>query len=123
MNARWSRRVRQHSYDRRIGRGDRLEGRSIDNDLRSDRFPIQIGRILLGEDFDLSVANTDGVFTRMYLFFKIAKNRVIFQQMRQRLRIREIVDRNKFNIRIVERRPDYVSSNTSEPIDTDFNCH
>jgi hypothetical protein len=52
-----------------------------------------------------------------------AQRRVVFQQVRQRLGVGQVVGRYEFNIRIVQACPDDVSSNAAEAVDSYFNGH
>ena len=69
--------------------------RRLDHNLRAYRVPRQGGRIFLFEDFDGLAIDRDAVGASGYLIRQVAEHRVIFQQMGQRFRIRQIVDRDE----------------------------
>jgi hypothetical protein len=52
-----------------------------------------------------------------------AVDRVVLEQMRQRLGVRQVVDRDNFDLRLLERRPEEHPSDSSEPVDTDSYAH
>src|SRR4029077_6319 len=54
---------------------------------------------------------------------QITQYRIVFEQMSQRLRIGKVVDRNEFDIAVIERSPEHISPDASESVDSYFNCH
>jgi hypothetical protein len=75
----------------------------LDHDLRAHRFPGQGSGILFLENFyDLSI-HRNAVRAGADRIRQIAENGIVLQQVRQRLRIGEVVDRHKFQVWIVER--------------------
>src|SRR6266478_4705576 len=95
----------------------------LDYDLRPHRFPGQLGGILLGENLDGLGIDRNAVGARGNLMRKVAKDRVVLEQVGQRFGIGEIVDSYELEIRIMKRRPQHVAADTPEAVDTDFNGH
>ncbi len=75
------------------------------------------------EHLDLFVADRDAVLAGRDLVGQIAQNRVVFQKMSQGFWVGKVVDRNEFDIAVIERSPEHVSPDASESIDSYFNCH
>jgi hypothetical protein len=48
---------------------------------------------------------------------------VVFQKVRQRLGVRQIVHRYEFDIIPAESRPDHIAANTAEPINANLYSH
>ena len=54
---------------------------------------------------------------------KVAQHRVIFQQVGQRFRIGQIVDRDEVQVGIFQRSAQDIAADSSEAIDAYFDCH
>ena len=65
----------------------------------------------------------NGIALRLYRFAQRSQNRIVFQQMRQRFGIGQIVGRDELDIRIVQRGPQHISANAPEPVDANFYRH
>ena len=55
--------------------------------------------------------------------WQVAENGVVLQQVCQRFRISQIVDRHEFQIRIIERGAQHVAADASEAVNANFDCH
>src|ERR1019366_6204475 len=95
----------------------------LDDYLRADRRPIELGRIFFGEHADALAVHADGVGGGRDLVWQVAEDGVVLQKMRQRLGIGEVVDRNEFQILVGERGPQNVAADAPETIDAYFDCH
>ena len=99
-----------------------LAGR-LDHDLGADGFPIELGRVLLGEHLDVLAVDADEVCAGGNFVGQVAKDGVVLQQMGQRLGVGEIVDRDEFQVRVIERRTKNVAADAPEAVDAYFDCH
>jgi len=57
------------------------------------------------------------------LLRQIAENRIVLEEVRERLRIRNVIHRYNLNVLIAERRPRDVPADAAKPIDPNFNWH
>ena len=71
---------------------------------------------LLAVDGDEVVPRDDGVG-------QVTQDGVILEQMGQRCRAGQVIDRYKFNFRIAERGPEHVAADTAKAIDANLYCH
>src|SRR5207248_6266430 len=85
--------------------------------------PRQLGRIFLREYAEPFVIYVDAVPPGGDFVGQVAKHRIVFQKMCERLRAGQIVYCDKLEIRITQGRAHYIASNTPETINTYFNCH
>src|SRR5271170_3289461 len=97
--------------------------RRFEHDLCSHRFPGKFRRISFGEDLESLVVHADAVRAGRDLVRQIAQNRIIFEQVGERLRIGEIVDRHEFDIGILERGAQNIAPDASETVNAYFNSH
>src|SRR5260370_586138 len=95
----------------------------LNHDLSANRIPIDFGRIFSRENLDSLSADYDRIAFYLHAFMKRAKDGVILQQMRQRLRVRKIVGCYKVNIRTVQACTDDIASDAPEPVDSYFYGH
>ncbi len=54
---------------------------------------------------------------------QLTKNGIVFQKVRQRLGVGEIVRRDKLNVGVIQASADYISPNASEAVNSYFNWH
>ncbi len=104
-----------------VGVGEVTGG--FDHDLGADRLPGQLCRISFLEHLDDLVVDRDAVRAGGDLVRQIAQDGIVFQQVSQGFGIGEIVDRNEFDIAVIERSSEHVSPDASESVDAYFNCH
>src|ERR1043165_1011092 len=69
------------------------------------------------------VVALDAGFGRSDLVVQIPEHGVVLQQVSESLRVCEIVDRHEVYVRITDRGAINISSDASEPVDTNLNCH
>ncbi len=101
----------------------REQARGFDHDRRADRSPVELRGVLDAENLEALAINGDRVVRVGHLIGKIAEDRIVFQQMRERLRIRDVVDGYDFDRGIAKRRAKDVAADASETVNSDFHCH
>ena len=104
-----------------VGIGEVAGG--FDDDLRADRFPGQLSGVPLLEHFKRLAADGDAVFAGGDLVRQIAQDGIVFQKVSQSLGIGEIVDRDEFDIAVIERSSEHVPPDASESVDAYLDCH
>jgi hypothetical protein len=57
------------------------------------------------------------------IFLQSSQHGIILEQVRQRFGVRQIVHRYEFDIAPVQGRPDHISTDTAEAIDTNLYSH
>ena len=95
----------------------------FDDDFGTDRGPIEFGGILHFENAEGFPVHGDGVVTGGDVVRQIAENGIVFQQMRERLGIGDVVHRDDLNRGIAERRAINIAADPAEPVDTHFYWH
>ena len=95
----------------------------FDNDLCAHRSPIEFGGILHAENFEGFAVYGNRIVRVRDLVRKIAENRIVFQQVRQRLGIRDVVDGHNLDGRVAERGAKNIAADAAKPVDTDFDGH
>ena len=91
--------------------------------LRAHAGPIELGRVLDGEDLDFLTVHRDGIGIGGDFGAERSEHRVVLEQVRQRFRIGQIVDRDEFHVTPVQCRPDDIPANAAKAVDTHFYCH
>ena len=104
-----------------IGIG-KMAGR-FEHNLRAHRIPWKFGRIPLGENLESLVVYGNAVRSSRDLIMQVAENGIVFQQVRQGLGTREIVNGHHFDVRIIERRTKNVATDASKAVNPYFNSH
>jgi hypothetical protein len=94
----------------------------LDHDLCAEAVPGERRGIALGRDRDLHAVHHDGGIPGLHLTRVLAVHRVVLEQVRQGLRVRQVVDSHDLDL-AVPRRPEHQSSDAAEAIDTDANRH
>src|SRR5262249_34902743 len=84
---------------------------------------VDLGRILFFENADALAIDSDTVFRVTDVRFEISENGIVLQQMRKRLRIRDVIHGNDVDSFIPDRRSIYIPSDTSEPINPNLYSH
>src|SRR5207253_5085704 len=79
--------------------------------------------ILLGQDGQGLVAHDKLIASRLDLLFEHTVHRVILQEVRHRPRVCEIVDGNELEGWVIQRGPEDLPPDPSEPVDADTNRH
>src|ERR1051325_1313450 len=71
----------------------------------------------------LSPVHADAISGSLYFMGKISQHRIVFQQMRQRFRVGDIVNRHELDIFIAQSAPEDIPANSTETIDAYSHCH
>ena len=83
-----------------------------------------LGRVALRDDLEEILADGDAAVPGLDRLIQVAENRVVLQQMGQRLGVGQIVDRDEIDVRLLlEGRAHDVAADAAEPVDTDLDCH
>src|SRR5882672_2508185 len=54
---------------------------------------------------------------------EIPQHRIVFQKVRQRFSISNVVDRHKIDVFVAERRAKDIASDSTKTVDAHFDCH
>src|SRR5262249_39504891 len=106
---------------RLFGFGESTGG--FNDHLRPYRFPLNGCRVLFGKHLDRSVVNGDGIAGNLDVVLEVAENGVVLEQMGQGRGAGEIVDSDKFEVRIVNCRAQHIAPDPAETVDANFGCH
>ena len=98
------------------------EAGGLDDDLRADVGPVELGGVALGEDLDLLAVDGDEVVAVGDFVLEVAEDRVVLEQVGQGGRAGQVVDGNKFDLGIAERGAQNVAANAAEAVDANLNC-
>ena len=104
----------------------REEARALEHHVHPEALPRELLRIADGRDLNVLAADADGLVS----WFDAcgpegAVDAVVFQEVGEGLRVREVVDGDDLDVRhlpLVERAED-TASNPSEAVDADLDCH
>jgi len=99
------------------------QARRFHDNVRPDGCPIDFRWVLSLENLEAFALDRDGVFGVRYLVRKIAQDRIVLQQMRQRFRIGDVVDGDKLNVPIVQSRAHDVAPDAAKTVNTYLNGH
>src|SRR5688572_11435246 len=86
----------------------------FDNDLRPDGFPIYQSRIFFREYLERFTLYSDRIAVGLDLLFKIPHYRIVFEEVRKRFRIREVVYSNEIDVRVAERGTHHVAADPAK---------
>src|ERR1700730_9199335 len=95
----------------------------LDYDLRAEFAPRQLGWVALGEHAKSVAVEHDLIALHLDLMRERAVNRIMLEQMGERLCVGDIVDGNDFEILLMKRRAEEHAPDTAEAVDTYFDCH
>src|SRR5207247_5690186 len=97
-------------------------GRLEDN-VDAEVFPRQLRRVAHRQHLELVAVDRDRFSPGLDLRVQITEHRVVLQQVRKRVRIREIVDGDNVDVRIAECRPHDVPADAAEPVNANPHRH
>ncbi len=103
-----------------LARGE--QARRFDHDSCADAAPRNLRRIALAEHRDLLPVHHDRVAVGADLSLEAAVDRVVLEQVREGLRIDQIVDADDFDASGLHGAK-RVAPDSSEPVDAYFDCH
>ena len=96
----------------------------LDHDLGADGAPVQGARVALGEDLHLVAVDDDAVLGRDDLALVGPEDRVVLEQVGERLRIGEVVDGDDVDVGARGLRgADDVAADAAEAVDADAYGH
>ena len=96
----------------------------LDNDVGPEIAPRQIGRVPLGEDLERRAVDDDRVALDDDLAGKAPEDRVVAQQMGERLRIGQVVDRTELDLGACRvGGAEDVATDSAEAVDCDLDCY
>ena len=81
------------------------------------------GRIFFLKTLKVLPSDRDAIVRRRDFVGQVAQNRVVLQQVSQRLGIGQVVDGHKFEVGIIERSAQHVAPNAAKAVNAYFNCH
>ena len=99
------------------------QARRLEDDIDAERFPRQLAGVALRQDFELVAVDRDAVLRGVDARVKVAEHRVVLEQMRERMRAREIVDGGEVDVRVAQRGPHDVPPDAAESVDPDPYSH
>src|SRR5690606_35974549 len=95
----------------------------LDDDIDAEIAPRQRGRILLLEHLDRPLANLDLVAVVADGFLETPCHGVVLEQVRKRVVVGEVIDRNKLEIApLCECCSIEIAADSSEAVDADFDA-
>ena len=97
--------------------------RGLHHDVHTHLAPRERRWVLRGAHPHLPAVDEDRLALVSHFTGEDAVDRIVLQQMRQRLGVRQVVDRHDFDLRLLERRPEEHPPDSSEPVDTDSHAH
>ena len=97
--------------------------RGLDDDLRADGFPGQLGGIFFCENLECLAVDGDAVGAGGDFVGQVAEDRVVFEQVGQSFGIGEIVDCDEIEIFVGERGAKNVAPDASKSINANFYGH
>ncbi len=97
--------------------------RGLDHQINAQVLPGQLLGVLQGQDLDRLAVDDEFAVARLHVRVQRAVHRVVLQQIGERLGIREVVNRDEVQLRIVQRCPKDVPADPAEPIDSNANSH
>jgi hypothetical protein len=105
-----------------VGLGE--EAGRLDDDVDTQLAPGKVGRVPLGERLDLLAVDRDAVVIEADVGIQDAAHGVVLQQVRKRLVVSEVVDRDDLEVcSLRESCAEVVASDTAEAVDTDLYRH
>ena len=100
------------------------EAGTFDHDVGANFFPLQVGRIFFGGQANGLAVHHQVVSADRDVAIEAAMHRIVLQHVGQVVRLQQVVDGNDFHLREVFRHcTEYHATDTTESIDTDFDCH
>ena len=95
----------------------------FDHYLGTHRFPVNLCRVAFRKHAEFFVLDLDPVCGGGDIVLEISQHRIVLQQVRERLRVGDIVYSNEVDFRIPKRGAKNVAPDATKSIDADFNCH
>ena len=99
------------------------QARGLEHDVDAEVLPRQLAGVADRQHLEAVAADGDGVARGLHVLRQVAENRVVLEQVRQGLRVREVVDRHEIEFLLAEGGAQDVAADPPEPVDTDFQTH
>ena len=99
------------------------EAGRLEHDVDAEVLPRQLRRIAQRQHLELVAVDRDAVVLGLDVRVQVAEHRVVLQQVRERVRARQIVDRDEVDVLVAERRAHDVAADAAEPVDADPDSH
>ena len=99
------------------------QARRLDDVLRAQLAPGQVGGIALGKHGDALAVDDDGVLGGGHVAAELTVHGVVLQHIGQIIRGAEVVDADDLDLRVIQRSAHDHAADTAETIDTDFDAH
>jgi hypothetical protein len=94
--------------------------RGFHYNLGANAFPRNRCRIFFFEYFELLTVNRDGISLGANVMLQITQDRVVLQQMRQRLGVGKVIDRHQIEVLIVESGAQDIATDAAKSVDADL---
>ena len=104
-----------------VARGE--QSRRFDNDLHAKFAPRQLGRIAFGQHLQRLAVEKNSPALSFDLMTERPVDRIVFEQMRERGRVGNVVDGDDFDIFFGQRRPQKHPADPAESVNPDFYRH
>ena len=95
----------------------------LDDNVRADGGPVNFGRIFRLENLEALPFHGDSAFRVRDAVRQVAEDGVVFQKVRERFGIGDVIDGDELNVLVVERGAHDVASDAAEAVDADLNGH
>jgi hypothetical protein len=92
----------------------------LDDHFGADAAPVDLGGILDGEDLQHIILNVDRVAVGLDVLLQGAEDRVVLQQVRERLRVGQVIGGHELDLRIRQGRAEHIPPDTAEAVDANF---
>src|SRR3989442_4720803 len=101
----------------------RKEAGGLDHNLGTQGRPVDFSRVFHLEHADWTVVHLNAVLAVSHFRVQNAQNRIVFQQVRQGLRVGDVINGDELYPRVVQRGAEDVAPNTPKPVDPYLNRH
>jgi len=96
----------------------------LDDDFGAHRGPVQLGGVLHLEDAENPAVNGNRVVRVSDLIIvQVAEDGIVLEQVGEGHRVGDVVDGDKLDVAVAQRRAQDVASDAAKPVDADFNWH
>ncbi|MNL55853.1 hypothetical protein D3C87_1792960 [compost metagenome] len=105
-----------------LGRVGEDAGR-LDDELRAELLPGDRGRVALGRDLDLAAVDDDGGVGVIDRAGVDAVDRVVLEEVRERLGVRQVVDADELELGVLEADAQHLATDATETVNPHFGGH
>ena len=104
-------------------RAFRKQTRRFDNDIRADRSPVDLARILSLENLEALAVHGDRIVGAGHMMVQVTEDGVVLKQVREGLGIGDVVDGYELDILVIQRRAHDVASDAAKAVDAYLDGH